>query len=400
MTEAESVDVYDDVLFADLEDEISEEEPDSGDGTLTASAFDGITTYTLDWSVASLLERVANKSIDIAPSYQRRPVWSDEKVWRFFESLMLGLPVPQLVLAARQNARGQFVVLDGKQRLLALRQAADLLADPARKLPRFEVLTQLGGLPVAALEADPTLSSYRDNFLTQPIRTVVVQGYQDDRALHTIFHRLNQNSVSLSPQELRRALIPGPFTEWLDEYSANSRGIRLARRLDAPDFRMRDAETMLRFLAFARQAKAYRGDLRAFLDAELRYGNRRWAEAEHSYRDLADQMEQSIGTAFAIFGKTTFFRWDGEKYIGRFNAAIFDVLTLSFRFSEVRQASRGREREIRDALDEVCVTEPFRRFVTSTTKSTEALTGRLSIWSSALEERIQHEGLTAQILGT
>jgi hypothetical protein len=385
--------VTDQLRLLDLEDEVSEEEPDLGADFLSSKHFEGVTTYTIDWSVESVLGRITNGSIDIAPSYQRRPVWNDEKVWRFFESLLLGLPVPQLVLAARRGARGQFVVLDGKQRLIALQKSADLLSSPERRLPTFEVLGEMAGLRVSDAMADPELSSYRDNFLSQPIRTVVVQGYSDDRVLHTIFHRLNQNSVSLSPQELRRALLPGPFTEWLDAYSANSNGIRRARRLGEPDFRMRDAETVLRFFGLSRRIREYGGDLRAFLDEELRHGNKQWMSLSIDYEELAGQMELAIEANFDIFGKSTYFRWDGERYIGRFNAPLFDVLVGSFRFPDVRAAAMGREAEVRDALNSLSLSQPFQRFITSTTKSKEAVHGRMRLWAEALENRLSLRGL-------
>jgi hypothetical protein len=61
-------------------------------------------------------------NININPSFQRRDAWTAARKSKFIESLILGLPIPQLVLAENKNQKGSYVIIDGKQRLLSLRQ--------------------------------------------------------------------------------------------------------------------------------------------------------------------------------------------------------------------------------------------------------------------------------------
>lgn len=72
-----------------------------------------------DWSVETILGQLQNENIELFPRYQRRSAWNDVKRSRFIESVILGVPVPQVVLAEREQ-RGRYVVIDGKQRLLTL----------------------------------------------------------------------------------------------------------------------------------------------------------------------------------------------------------------------------------------------------------------------------------------
>jgi hypothetical protein len=325
-------------------------------------------------------------AIDVSPPYQRNPVWNAAKTWRFLESLMLGIPVPQLVLAAKQGSKNKFVVLDGKQRLLALKFAAELQQPQSRrKFPKLEILSDLHGKTLKKVLEDAELSEHWENLLVQPIRTVVVQGYSDERALHAIFHRLNQNSVSLSSHELRRALHMNDFMLWLDQYSADSASLKRARRIKKADFRMRDAETALRHLAFCRNYSNYHGNLRKFLDEEAKWAGKNWSRVRPEYERMGQQLDAAIDAAFQIFGKTAFFRYTGERFLPRFNAPLFDVVTASLRNEELLDACLADRVAVAREAKDLSVSAPFSQFITSTTKSQEAVRGRFELWAEMIE---------------
>ena len=68
------------------------------------------------------MAQLNRNNIDLNPSFQRRSAWTDKKQSLFIKSLILGLPVPQLILAENLGKKGSFIVIDGKQRLLAIRR--------------------------------------------------------------------------------------------------------------------------------------------------------------------------------------------------------------------------------------------------------------------------------------
>ncbi|MFM6112938.1 MAG: DUF262 domain-containing protein [Sphaerospermopsis kisseleviana] len=74
-----------------------------------------------DWTTATILDQLIRNNIQLTPRFQRRDAWDITLKSRFIESLILGFPVPQIVLAATQE-KGKFIVLDGKQRLLTILQ--------------------------------------------------------------------------------------------------------------------------------------------------------------------------------------------------------------------------------------------------------------------------------------
>ncbi|TDE95076.1 DUF262 domain-containing protein [Occultella glacieicola] len=358
------------------------------DDVLTPADLDQIVLYTVDWSVQSILERIG-ESFDINPTFQRRDAWTASKKSAFIESLILGLPIPQIVLA-EDKRRGRFIVLDGKQRLVTLKQfASPSLHFPEFRLRGMRFANDLEGLTFGDMQASLLGGEYADNFLTQPIRTVVVRNWGHPAVLYEVFIRLNQNSLPLSPQELRQALFPNEFTRWINSRSAKSAQLHRARRIKAEDFRMRDAEMLLRYVAWVTRFKDYRGNLRLFLDETCELGGRKWAERGFEYfEELAARCERGIDRTFEVFRDDAFLRFDGGKYNRRFNIAVFDLMAVVLGDESLADEKiRDVRVKIRTEFERLCTEdETFRTSITATTKSVTAVSERFETWASAVEE--------------
>jgi len=185
-----------------------------------------------DWTTETILSQLRRGNIDLNPRFQRRDAWTAGRKSRFVESLFIGLPVPQLVLAERPDRLGTFLVLDGKQRLLTLLQfagiskAPDGSLQPPLELTSLEVRSDLNGLTMQQVDQSPRFSGDLNAFLNRTIRTAVVRNWPNDDLLYLVFLRLNTETVPLSPQELRQALHPGPFVDFLDDFSATCRPLQ------------------------------------------------------------------------------------------------------------------------------------------------------------------------------
>jgi hypothetical protein len=382
-----------------IEFEVDSDDEFGGDydepGSLRPEDVSGTVVYTLDWTVKTVVDQIDADPDDpestgvlvTSPPFQRRTAWDPERQSRFIESLMLGLPVPPLVLAESLQSEGQFYVLDGKQRLTSLRRFISETQDPLR-LRRLEILdTELNGLTYEKIRQSAALRKYALSMLAQPIRTIVVRNWRTPSLLHLIFARLNKASVPLASHELRQAIFPGQLTNYVNRRSGESSPLLRARRLKEPDFRLRDAETLLRFLAFKSNFDNYRGDLRDFLDRCLKGGNDHFADIEQEVEALTVEMELAISAVFTIFGNRAFLRFDGsrEKYMPRFNVAVFDIMIWYFTDVSVRSAALAKGDEVVAAYEDLCRgSSAFEGYLTSTTKSPEAVRGRLDLWGFAL----------------
>lgn len=339
--------------------------------------------WTTDWTTGALADQIRRDVFDVDPPYQRRSVWNDKKASLLIESLIVGCPVPPITLAelpANGPNGEQYVVIDGKQRLSTLKR---FMVDKTLRLTGLEILPQFNGLTFDELIAEREAS----RFTNVPVRTVVLRNWKKDEVLQFVFHRLNTQVTPLSTHELRRSLLAGPFTEYLDERSAQSVGIQRVLNIKGPDYRLRDAELWLRALAFVLRSNQYRGNLKAFLDTTTRQLNRGWAKPEtrREVSEASDDIELAIEATVAIFGNEAFQRFDPETgYSGRFNRAIFDIMIVQFANEANREKALAQKAAVRTAFETMSSDTRFAAWISTTTKTPAAVQGRLHAWSTQL----------------
>ncbi len=359
--------------------------------SLDTAIFSQAVVFSTDWTAETILRQLEKGNIWLDPGYQRRDAWRPERKSRFIESLLLGLPIPQLVLAEYKGRKGTYIVIDGKQRLLTLLQFAAVPEGNYKplELKGLTVLTGLNGMTLQDIEKDPLLQSQVSTFQNQPIRTVVLRNWPNEDFLYLVFLRLNTGSVQLSPQELRQALHPGEFVTFTVKRSAESKGLQQFLGIKAPDFRMRDVELLVRFYAFKNYIEHYTGNLKQFMDTTCLIFNKGWDESQGLLKAQADEMEKAIEATYRIFGSLGAFRkWDGEKYQSRRNRAVFDIMIFYFSEPQVRALALEKSEMVRDAFKELCSHTDFVRTIEATTKSLGATQLRLTAWGEALSSAI------------
>lgn len=373
--------------YVDLFDDYLDEESDLSE--LEVSQLSEVVTWSTDWTMNSVVELLRRGLIELDPSFQRRNAWTELKQSRFIESVMLGLPIPQVVLAEGKSGQGRYIVIDGKQRLLSLMHF--MAEDDPLQLKGLEFLKSLNGYTLAQIRADRHKGEFAEQFEIQTLRSVIVKNWQDERVLYLIFHRLNTGSVKLSPQELRRALIPGPVHEKLDSFIAEQSDLLGdAYRMTVPDFRMRDVEIVLRFLAFQMIPGKYRGNLKQFLDdvtkllnAELSRGN------ETRVDELLFRFSRASIATSKIFGPDAYSRWKADKFDGRINRAVMDVMNFFFAEDAIAKAAIGKSQQVKSSFQELCKEDSdFLSSISGTTKSLTNTQTRFTRWSDALSSAI------------
>ena len=73
---------------------------------------------TFDIQLQELIRMLGAGEIWIAPAYQRKFRWNDKRCSRLIESLLLGIPIPTLMMAT--NPDNTWEVVDGVQRLSSI----------------------------------------------------------------------------------------------------------------------------------------------------------------------------------------------------------------------------------------------------------------------------------------
>ena len=114
------------------------------------------------------------------------------------------------------------IVIDGKQRLLSLQQFVEGDESGRKlKLTGLEVKTNFDKMTYDDIQNSEFCDEI-DAFNNQTIRTVVIKNWPTEKVLYLLFLRLNTGSVKLSPQELRQALYPGPFIDFVNKGNLSS----------------------------------------------------------------------------------------------------------------------------------------------------------------------------------
>lgn len=367
----------------------------------TASALSATVVQDTDWTTETLLSQLKKQNIKLNPRFQRRDAWDDERKSKFIESLLLGLPIPQIVLAESNEKRGTFIVIDGKQRLLALQKFGLPTQDGKNtlKLRGLTLLSELNDHTFADIQTKPQLQHFLPVFENQTVRTTVIRGWKNEDILYTIFYRLNSGSLPLSAQELRHVLHPGFFLDFAFEFTDSSKEIpSLFSKRPGPDFRMRDVELLIRHLGFKNFAETYGGDLKKFLDSTSLELNKKWqspyGNGSISWGNLitsqAHQLDLAIAFTKQVFPNgTAFKKWTVEGYEQRFNRAIFDVMAFYFSEPEIREAATPHIDGVRKTFGVLCDSNAqFRRSIETTTKTPYATYSRLALWGQMLVSTI------------
>lgn len=364
---------------------------DDADVKADAKSFKQLMLWGTDWTVETILNQLKKGNIDLNPRYQRRNAWDTDKKSKLIESLIIGLPVPEIILADSKDKKGSYVVIDGKQRLLAIRQfCADENDENDSdyenfKLRKLDILKDLNGFYYNDFHSNPLLKDYLSAFENQTIRTIVIKNWHNENVLYTIFHRLNTGSLELSPQELRQALHPGPFLDYVDEYSQKSNGVKKVLNIEYPDPRMQDVELLIRFFAFKNYSKEYNGNLKEFLDKTCESLNAVYKSNKAKIEFQAKEFEDAINTVFGIFENDAFRKWDSNKYTNRFNRAVYDIMVYYFSILEIRTKSLEHKESIKKKFEELCSTDyEFLQSFESSTKDIDRTRKRFSTWGNAL----------------
>jgi uncharacterized protein with ParB-like and HNH nuclease domain len=251
-----------------------------------------VTASPNDFNLSTLVSFIESGAIKI-PGFQRNYVWDLKRASKLIESIIIGLPIPQIFLY--EEARNSFLVIDGQQRLMSLYYFWK--GRFPRKEKRIElraVFDEQGHIPVAFLDNDEyfvrfklqlpenlpnhpnklnrltyqTLEEFQTTFNLRTIRNVIIRQNTpagDDSAMFEIFNRLNSGGVNLKPQEIRTSLYHSEFYKLIYKLNAlpDWRGIL---GIDVPDLNMKDCEILLRGFAMLISSEEYAPSMTKFLN--------------------------------------------------------------------------------------------------------------------------------------
>lgn len=244
-----------------------------------------------DFTITTIFNLIDSGAVEM-PVFQRNYVWDRKRASKFIESLILGLPVPQIFLY--QKARNQFLVIDGQQRLLSIyyfiKQRFPLMEKRAELRKIFD---EYNGIPDEIIHDDryfqdfklqfaktesgdknpldglkySTLNVYKSNFEYMTVRCMAIrqnEPKEDDSSVFEIFSRLNTGGVNLTNQEIRACLYYSEFFCMLNRANQNEMWRKLYGK--AEDGKFKDVEIILRSFALLFGQESYNGAMNSFIN--------------------------------------------------------------------------------------------------------------------------------------
>lgn len=216
--------------------------------------------------VRELLGMMERRELHRAPEYQRKFRWDAETESRLVESVLLGLPIPNVFVAT--NLDGSWEVVDGLQRVSTLlhftSSEPDVLQELGKKRPlKLEGLRSLSKFNGLTFETLP--ASVRMNFMKRGIGVTALSDKSDPDTRYATFERLNRGAVALSPQEIRACIYEGPLNSLLREladYPSFTAILKLQKKDEA---NATAEELVLKFFAYLNERDNFNGAVDSFL---------------------------------------------------------------------------------------------------------------------------------------
>jgi hypothetical protein len=159
--------------------------------------------HTTHRTVAWFNKTFGAGELELAPPFQRNPVWTEVQKAYLIDTILHGLPIPELYMldVTAEDGTEKHIVVDGQQRIRAV-------LDYVRgsfALGGDEITQKWRGLNFEQLGTDEKKVVFAYKFVVRVLPAM------DDEGLRKIFARLNRNVVALNEQELRNATYWGPF---------------------------------------------------------------------------------------------------------------------------------------------------------------------------------------------
>jgi len=236
------------------------ESDDVEDDFVTPFDPDDISITSQTVALDTVLRRIKQKRIRLAPAFQRNSVWDDTRKSRLIESMMLKIPLPMFYVSSDKD--NNWDVVDGLQRITTIKEfilgtydsEKEKYNEKGFKLKKLEFWGKLNGQTYEELPG-----KLYNNIAETELSFTVINPDTPEEVKRNIFKRINTGGMPLTSQEIRHALYQGLSTKLLKDLAEKESFLNAIDKVD--DSRMGARELILRYLSFyIRDYAAYTKD--------------------------------------------------------------------------------------------------------------------------------------------
>jgi len=220
-----------------------------------------------DVTLREIVRMTHAKELHRAPVYQRKFRWEERDESRLIESLFLGLPVPNIFVAA--NDDGTWELVDGLQRVSTIihfvGEPESLMKEIDRpkplRLDHLEILSRFNDKTFQELPLPIQLIFYK-----RSLRMTVLSDKSDPDVRFDMFDRLNSGALALTAQEIRACIYSGRFVEFLREMAGNESFNSLLKLQKSKQNNGTKEELVLKFFAYLARRNEFTSSVKSFLN--------------------------------------------------------------------------------------------------------------------------------------
>ena len=298
----------------------------------------------LDMSFGEILSLKSTNELIIEPEYQRLFRWTRDQQSRLIESILLGLPIPQLFVVENQD--DTLELIDGLQRISSVihflqpergvtgertdEPDEDADGNPlGLMLQGCDIVTELNGFRCDDLPLPIRLKLKRS-----PVRVTIIKKQSHHGLRYEMFKRLNTGGSALSEQEIRNCtarLIGGNgirFYAFLKDMNADVNFVATTAAMSQADKDKKgDEELVLRFFALKNGQELFQGSVSDWLTKYME--DVTLNDRPFDYDSERRAFERVFRVLNRALAEAAFVRFKEDKPIGALAPAYFEGISMA-----------------------------------------------------------------------
>jgi hypothetical protein len=299
-----------------------------------------VSTESYSMSLGEIISMYRDGELELHPEFQRFFRWSPEQKSRLIESLLLGIPIPPIFVAEREDSKWD--VIDGLQRLSTVLEVIGELKEedgsvrPALELTRTRYLPSLEGKSWSGNDPKTAIPEAAKVKLKRARLDVnIVKQTSDEVTKYEIFQRLNTGGSQATDQEIRNCILimaDRDFFAWIRRLGEDAHFRACVPITDRALDEAYDLELVVRFIVLATTetaALSQIAELGTFLTDQIvnRAGDKKFPKArvEKAFRNVFELLDNELQM-------NSFRRYDpnSKRYVGPMLISLFEIVAVGF----------------------------------------------------------------------
>lgn len=166
-----------------------------------------IKTDSYDMSFGEVVSLYKDNDLKLDPAYQRLFRWKSEQKSKFIESILLGIPIPEIFVSQKED--GKWDIVDGVQRISTILELMGELVEEKTEKKRPQLVLE-------GTKYLPSLEGYTWDKLPDDMKRIIKRARvgvniilteNSIKSQYELFQRLNTGGIVLEDQEVRNCLL-------------------------------------------------------------------------------------------------------------------------------------------------------------------------------------------------